>query len=323
MVLNSTLLYTLFKNLEQLDSVKLNFSPEGITFMNIAIAFIMFGVALGIKPSHFKDVLNHPKSVIVGMVSQYVLLPAITYLLVLLLHPTPTVALGMILVASCPGGNISNFISSLAKANVALSVSLTAISTLICIFMTPLNFALWGGLYVKSSPLLVPIEIDPLQMFYTVVILLALPVSLGMFVGYKFPKTTAKVIKYVKWTSIFVFAGFVIGAFAANFDHFLKYINLIFIIVLLHNASALFVGYLFAKVMKLSQNDCRTISIETGIQNSGLGLALIFNPKIFPTELELGGMAFIAAWWGIWHIISGFSLAALWSHRKLKDIKLE
>ena len=321
--MTNVLLFTLFKNLEQLDSVKLNFSQEGITLMNITIAFIMFGIALGIKPEHFKNVFNHPKSVIVGLISQYILLPAATFGLVWLIKPSPAVALGMILVASCPGGNISNFISSLAKANVALSVSLTAISTAVCIFMTPLNFALWGGLYAKHSPLLVPIEIDPLQMFYTVIILLGIPVILGMLIGYKFPKTTAKIIKPIKWASIFVFSGFVIGAFAANYTHFINYISFIFVLVLLHNGTALLIGYLFPLALRLQQNDCRTISIETGIQNSGLGLALIFNPKIFSPDLQLGGMAFIAAWWGIWHIISGFIIAGIWSKRKLRDIKIQ
>ncbi|MDL2228339.1 bile acid:sodium symporter family protein [Odoribacter sp. OttesenSCG-928-L07] len=322
-MINSIPLYTLFKGLEQLDSVRLNFSPQGITLMNIIIAFIMFGVALGIKPSHFKDVFLNPRAVIVGLISQYVLLPAMTFGLVWILKPTPTVALGMILVAACPGGNISNFISSMAKANVALSVSLTAISTVVCLFMTPLNFAIWGGLYAKNSPLLVPLEIDPMQMFYTVVILLGIPVALGMFISSKFPNFTLKIIKYVKYASIFAFVGFIIGSFAANFTHFINYINLIFLIVLIHNASALFVGYMFPWALRLKQNDCRTISIETGIQNSGLGLALIFNPKIFPPELELGGMAFIAAWWGIWHVISGFIIATLWSKRRLRDIKLD
>jgi len=322
-MINSVTLFTLFKNLEQLDSIKLNFSPQGIMLMNITIAFIMFGVALGIKPSHFKDVFKNPKAVIVGLVSQYILLPAMTFGLVWILKPTPAVAMGMILVAACPGGNISNFISSLAKANVALSVSLTAISTVMCIFMTPLNFAIWGGLYAKHSPLLVPITIEPMQMFYTVLLLLGLPVILGMGFAARFPKTTEKIIKYVKYASIFAFTGFVIGAFAANFTHFINYINLIFILVLIHNGSALLIGYLFPWAMRLKQIDRRTISIETGIQNSGLGLALIFNPKIFPPELELGGMAFIAAWWGIWHVVSGFSLAFLWSKRRLRDIKME
>ncbi len=308
----------MFENLEVLDSIKLNFSPQGLAMLNVTIAFIMFGVALDIKLSQFKELLRRPKPAIVGIVSQWILLPALTYLLILAIQPSAAVALGMLLVASCPGGNISNFISSLAKANVALSVSMTAFSTLACIVLTPLNFAFWGGLYAASSPLLVPIQIDPLEMVKTVAILLGLPVTLGMLFSWKFPETTKKIRKGVKIASMFIFIGFVIGAFAANYDHFLNYIGYIFIIVLLHNGIALLGGYNFARLFGLVQNDQRTIGIETGIQNSGLGLALIFNPNIFDQSLQLGGMAFIAAWWGIWHILSGMTIAWLWNRRPLK-----
>ena len=114
-------------------------------------------------------------------------------------------------------------------------------------------------------------------------------------------------------------------ALIKNFNHFLKAIEFIFLIVLVHNAVALATGYYFSKLNGLAIQDRRTISIETGIQNSGLALVLIFNPKIFPPELELGGMAIIAAWWGIWHIFSGFFMAGLWTkfsfgfEKKLKN----
>ncbi len=173
-------------SMEVLDHVRLNFSPSGLLFLNIALAFIMFGVALGIKLSDFTDIIQKPKSAITGIISQFLLLPLLTFLLVIILKPAPTIALGMILVASCPGGNISNFMSSMAKANAALSVSLTAFATLSAVFMTPLNFAIWGNLYVKfynnqsAQALLRPLEIDQYQMFETVVILLGIPVILGV-----------------------------------------------------------------------------------------------------------------------------------------------
>jgi len=305
--------------MEQLDSVRLNFSPGTVNIMNVAIAFIMFGVALGIKPKHFKDVIMQPKSAIVGVISQYFLLPALTYLLVLILKPSTAVALGMILVSACPGGNVSNLISSISKSNVALSISLTATTTVMSLFMTPLNFAFWGGLYAKHSPLLVPITIEAGEMFRTVFIILGIPVILGMIVGIKFPVFVKKVEKYVQGISILFFVAFIVGAFAGNFSLFLKYIHLIFFIVLLHNGLAFLGGYLLPKALKVTEINCRTISIETGIQNSGLGLALIFNPRIFPPELELGGMAFIAAWWGIWHIIAGLTLAFYWRRRPVKQ----
>ncbi len=313
--MNDLLLYKLFGNLEQLDKIRLNFSDGGVLFMNFAIAFVMFGVALGIKTDHFKNLAKNPKSIILGIVSQYFLLPAATYLLVLVINPTPAVAFGMILVASCPGGNVSNMISMLAKGNVALSVSLTAISTIFALIMTPFNFSFWGGLYAAKSPYLVELVIEPSQIFQTVGVILGIPVMLGLILGSLFPGFREKVQKPVRWASMFVLIGFIVGALASNFDHFLKYIHLIFFIVLIHNALGFIIGYWFPKLFKENVKNSRTISIETGIQNSGLGLALIFNPKIFPPELELGGMAFIAAWWGVWHIIAGSGLAFYWGRK--------
>lgn len=308
-------------SLEVLDHVRLNFSPSGLVFLNIALAFIMFGVALDIQTAHFSDILKKPKSAIAGFISQTFLLPAFTFLLVLLLNPTPTIALGMILVAACPGGNISNFVSSMARGNVALSVSLTALSTMGAVFFTPFNFAFWGNVYINflnahhAAELVRPLEIDKYQMFQTVFILLGIPVIAGLFISKKFPKFTEKIKKPINRGSLLFFVLMVIALLSANFDNFTSYVHLVFIFVLLHNALALATGYFFSKVNKLPQADQRTIAIETGIQNSGLALALMFNPKIFPPEMELGGMAIIAAWWGVWHIISGLTLAFFWSRK--------
>jgi len=308
-------------SLEVLDHVRLNFSPSGLVFLNIALSFIMFGVALDIKIENFEEILRKPKSAIVGFISQAFLLPAFTFLLVLLLNPTPTIALGMILVAACPGGNISNFISSMARGNVALAVSLTAISTSVAIFFTPFNFALWGGFYIDfynahtASGLLRPLEIDKYQMFQTVFILLGIPVFAGLLVAKKFPKLTEKIKKPINKGSLLFFVLMVITMLSANFSQFISYVHLVFIFVLLQNGLAMVTGYFFGKLNNLSQTDQRTLAIETGIHNSGLALALIFNPKIFPPEMELGGMAIIAAWWGIWHIISGLTIAYFWSRK--------
>jgi bile acid:Na+ symporter, BASS family len=320
------------EGLAVLDSLRLNFSPGGLVILNITIGFIMFGVALEMRIKKFKKVLLHPKPVIVGVISQFFLLPLLTFLVVIILRPTPAVALGMILVASCPGGNVSNFISSLAKGNIELSVSLTAIATLAAIFMTPVNFALYGGWYVdiynnmNAGQLLRPIEIEFWQIFQTVFILLGIPVILGPFVHYKFPRTTYKSIKYIKTGSVILFAGIVVAMLANNFEFFIKYIHLVILIVLFHNALAFMAGWSLSSVTKLSPPDKRSITIETGIQNSGLALALLFNPKIFPADLNLGGMAFIAAWWGIWHIVAGLSLAGilnLMKHGKSTRVETE
>lgn len=309
--------------LEVLDHVRLNFSPAGLFALNVTIAFIMFGVALDIKLQHFKDLVMNPKSVLVGVLSQFLLLPAVTFLFIVLLNPTPTVALGMILISACPGGNISNFMTAMAKGNVALSVSLTAIATLAATFMTPLNFALWGKLFVNhynsagAGNYLVPIEIDFFQMVQTVVILLGIPVAIGLLFAQYLPRITEKLKKPIRQLSIIIFIAFVIILLSANFDHFMRFIHLVFIIVLIHNGLALSSGFVAATIFKLPQIDRRTVIIETGIQNSGLALVLMFNPKIFPPELELGGMTIIAAWWGVWHIISGFGISNLWTRKKV------
>ena len=201
---------------------------------------------------------------------------------------------------------VTLFFTSLAGGNVALSVSLTAIATLGAVFFTPFSFALWGGWFIDiyshsdASGLMRPLEIDALQMFQTVFIILGIPLLAGILFNNRFPVLTKKMVKPVKQLSILVFVVIVTLTFVKNFAHFLQAIEFVFLIVLLHNALAFGTGYLLGTITKRPLNDRKTIAIETGIQNSGLALVLIFNPKIFPPDMELGGMAIIAAWWGIW-----------------------
>jgi bile acid:Na+ symporter, BASS family len=314
----------MFESLEILDHISLNFNEGGLLFLNISLAFIMFGVALKIKFEDFKAVALRPKSTIVGYVSQFFVLPALTFLLILVIKPIPSVALGMLLVAACPGGNISNFLSSLAKGNSALSVTLTALATLSAVFMTPFNFAFWGGIYVKyynkmGGVFLRPLEIDIMQIFITVFIILGIPVIFGVLFSKYFPGITQKIVKPIQRFSVFFFVLMVAIMLRNNFSQFLDVILIIFVIVLIHNGLALLSGFTIASIFKLNRKDRRSISIETGIQNSGLALTLMFNPKIFPTDFELGGMAVIAAWWGIWHIISGLIMATLWGRKPLPE----
>jgi len=316
----------MYEALQQLDPIRINFSASGMHAINIVLGFIMFGVALGIKPDHFKGLIKEPKSAIFGLISQVFALPFMTFLLVLSLSSliTPTVAMGMILVAACPGGNISNFMTSYSKGNVELSIGLTASTTLLATITTPLNFAFWGGLYMKfistrAGQYLQPLEIDNGQMFETVFILLGVPLVLGVLFAKYFPVITEKLKKPIQYLSIVFFLAMVVLAFANNLELFLKYIYYIFFIVLMHNLLAFSTGYTIGTIFKLPKHDRRTITIETGIQNSGLGLVLLFNTKIFPHDMALGGMIFITAWWGIWHIISGLSLATYWSRRPLKE----
>lgn len=302
----------MFDKLALIDNVRLNFSEGGLLYMNVTLAIIMFGVALDIRKENFIAMVQHPKSALLGIFSQVVLLPALTFLLVIMLSPPPSIAMGMILIAACPGGNISNFISALAKANVALSVSLTAFSTLSATLVTPINFAFWGGMYVdyyqKARHLNIPIEIDFLQMAQTVFILLGVPLMLGMWVGHKFPGFVEKYRKKIRVASIFLYMTFIVGALIANAQFINDIIIPLGIVVMLLNAQTLFTGYITGTLFKVSRADRRTLSIETGIQNSGLALVLIFNPKLFNAN---GGMAFMAAWWGIWQMVTGIGLALI------------
>jgi BASS family bile acid:Na+ symporter len=316
----------MYEALQQLDPIRINFNATGMHAINIVLGFIMFGVALGLKPKQFAALIKEPKSAIVGLFSQVIALPMMTFVLVMALSSiiTPTVAMGMILVAACPGGNISNFMTSYSKGNTELSIGLTASTTMLATISTPLNFAFWGGLYMKfistrAGQYLKPLEIDNGQMFETVFILLGIPLILGVLFAKSFPVITEKLKKPIQYLSIIFFIAMVVLAFANNVDLFLKYIYYIFFIVLIHNFLAFATGFSLGRIFKLPNQDTRTITIETGIQNSGLGLVLLFNTKIFPNDMALGGMLFITAWWGIWHIISGLSLSTYWSKHQPKN----
>ncbi len=298
-----------------LDTIRVDFDAGSLWAMNFILALVMFGVALEISIADFKSLWRKPKPLIIGLCSQFFVLPAVTFFLVLYLRPLPSIALGMFMVAACPGGTISNFISYLAKANTALSVSLTAIATLLAIVMTPLNFHFWSTLY-EPSPLQ-ELLIDPLEMVKLVSLLLGLPLVCGMYLNYRSPKKAMRIARILKVVSLLFFV-FLIGiALYNNRTVFKDYIFYVFWIVLLHNLVAFSTGYSMAKLFGLSEDNIRSLTIETGIQNSGLGLLLIF------TFFDgLGGMALLAAFWGVWHIISGMILASLWSLKPVQKEKL-
>jgi BASS family bile acid:Na+ symporter len=305
-------------------------NEAGMNTINIVLAFVMFGVALGIKPGTFVDIIKKPQSVFLGIICQLILLPALTFLLTITFKNwiSPMIALGMILVASCPGGNISNFITSLCKGNTELSVSLTAFNTAACIFTTPLNFSFWGKMYLNFAEkrLLLPeLEIPFWEIFKTIVILLGVPLILGILCSQYLPKVTKALKKPMQYLSVAFFILMVVLTFGNNIDAFMKCIRYIFLIVLVHNLLALGIGFGTGTLFKLPYKDRRALTIETGIQNSGLGLVLLFNPNIFDPVIwsNNGGMVVITAWWGVWHIISGLSLAYAWKIRGRKEANEE
>jgi len=294
--------------------ITIQFSDQSLILLNICLGFIMFGIALGINPKDFKLVVQRPKSAATGVIAQFLLLPAITFLIILIMRPAAPLALGMILVASCPGGNISNFISSISKANTALSVALTGLATLITPIFTPLNFEFWASVLPNTNAYLQTFELDFLDILTTVILLLVIPLLLGLWMRTKFQKLSKQIEKPIRILSLLILVGFIAGALMNNLDTFLDYLHIVFILVLVHNAAAFAVGYFAGKAAKLPEADRRTIAIETGIQNSGLGLIIIFT--FFDGN---GGMAIIAAWWGIWHIVAGLLLS---SYFGFKDKRL-
>lgn len=315
---------TIQSQFASLDNIQLNLGGGTGPVLSVVLALIMFGVALGIKAETLKNVFIHPKSALTGVCLQWIGLPLVTFLIIVLFSHwlTPMVALGMLLVASCPGGNISNFMSSFAKGNVELSVSMTALTTVCAPVITPLNFLLWGNLYLdyagQAGTLTIPQLVIPFwDIFTTVFIILGIPIVLGMLCAHYLPNFTEKIKKPFSIFSIVVFIVMVLGMFIPNWKLFIQYIIFVFVLVLIHNAFAFATGYCGASIMRLPRKDRRSITIEVGIQNSGLGLTLLLNPTIFDPALwnsgavHYGGMLFVTAWWGIWHIISGLTLASI------------
>ena len=166
--------------MKELDNVQLHFDSNGLWVLNIALAVVMFGVALSITINDFKILFRQPKLILVGVLSQFILLPLLTFLLITIIKPLPSIALGMMMVAACPGGNISNFMTHLAKGNTALSVSLTAFATFLAIFMTPFNFQFYGNLYEPTAQILQTVKLKPLDLVKLVILILGIPLVLGI-----------------------------------------------------------------------------------------------------------------------------------------------
>jgi len=292
------------------DAIRLNFRPQDLVAINAVIGLMMFGMSLDLKTEDFKRIARSPRAPAIGLIAQFLLLPFFSFLLTLALDPVPSMALGMILVGSCPGGNLSNIITYLARGNAAISVSMTAVSTAAAVLMTPFNLALWGSLNPNTAPILRAVHLSPLDVLFTIVLILGIPLALGLLVSRLFPGLVERVRTPFKILSVMIFFGVVVLALQKNWAVFLAVIGLVVGGVFLQNALAFAVGYGSARLFRLSNRDTRAVTIEVGIQNSALALILVFN--FFE---GLGGMAIIAAWWGVWHIIGGLTVAALWNRR--------
>ncbi len=272
--------------------------------LNIVLACIILGVALDIHIRDFKAVRKMPKAIFSGLVAQFLVLPAVTGILTLLLDLPAGIELGMILVASCPGGAVSNFITHLSRGNIVLSISMTAVASTVAIFMMPLNFLFWAGLNPETTSMMKAINVSGESLLINLFLVLAIPLIIGLLIRHYFESFAKTLHTLLKYSSIVALVAFIIIAVYRNQSAFFSHFSLIFTLVLAHNSIALFLGFMAGWLLKLQVKDIKATTIEVGIQNSGLAIAIVFSQ--FNGE---AGMALISAFWGSWHIISGLIIA--------------
>jgi BASS family bile acid:Na+ symporter len=290
-----------------IDAVLIQIDSTGQLLLGLVLALIMFGVALDLRVSDFADVLRRPLAPLTGLVAQTLLLPAMTWAMTMILQPQPSVALGMIIVGACPGGNLSNLITHMGRGNTALSVCMTGLSSVVAVVATPLNILLWASLNPATAALLRQVNIEAGPFLAQTVMILGVPMLLGMALAHWAPQLASRLRRPFQLLSWLVLILFIVATTIANGRYLLTFLADIMPMVILHNAAALALGWLAAKAIRMNTPDSRAVTIEIGMQNSGLGLALILNQFD-----ALGGAALIAAGWGIWHIVSGVVLATLW-----------
>jgi BASS family bile acid:Na+ symporter len=267
-----------------------------------ALAVVMLGMGMTLAPTDFTRVASRPAAVIAGFVAQFTIMPTAGWSIATLFElPTPF-AVGLILVACCPGGTASNVVTYIARADVALSVTMTTCSTLGAVLLTPLLTSVLAGHLV---------EVDTLGLFLNTLQVVIAPVAVGVALNRWAPEAVARVLPAAPLVSVLAIAlicGSIIGQ---NADDVRKSgLGLLAAIALLH-ATGFGVGYAFARVFRLSPNVARTVSIETGMQNSGLGVVLAKGN--FPTEPLTAVPGAISA---LVHSILGSVLAAVWRHKK-------
>ena len=292
------------------DSIQIAFNESSLTLLKIVIGAILFGVALDPRLEDYVAAARKPKAIAVAIAGQFLLLPAITFVLTLLLDVRGSVALGMILVACCPPGNVSNILTHRAKGDVALSVSMTAVSNVLAIFLMPLNFALWGGWHPTGKAFLEDIDVSAWDMLSEVLLVIGIPFALGLTVAKLWPRIASAAHPVVSRIAFLGLAAIIVIGVAKNWDIFTEYIGIVLLAVFLHDALALGLGYAIARGSGLADYSRRAMTFEVGIRNAGLGLLLVF--EFFN---GLGGMALVAAWWGIWDIIAGLVVATWWGRR--------
>ena len=278
--------------------------PVGQTGVALALVLVMFSVALGLRVEDFAFLRDKPLLFAGGVISQVVILPLVTFLLILVLRPAASIALGMIVVACCPGGAVSNLLTYLSRGNVATSVALTTTSSLLAAILTPTSILFWSQAYKPTATLLRTLDVNPLIFVAQTTFLLAVPLVLGMVVATKAPDVAARIKQRTTVLGVSVLVGVIIYGIVYFFPVLFPALPLLGGIVVLHNAVAFATGALAGKALSRLSPTRRALTFEIGIQNSGLALVILLS------QLKgLGGAAAIAAVWGVWHLIAGGLLA--------------
>ena len=296
-------------NNEELDSLRVALSPETRTAMAVILAGMMFTVALSLKVEDFTALRKQPGRILGGAATQILGLPLLTMGLILLLKPGASIALGMLVVASCPGGNMSNVLTHFARGNTAYSVSLTAISSVMAALVTPVSILFWSSLYPPTAALVHALNVEPGPFLTQTAMLLTVPLALGMLVAARFPGTADRLRSVLSPLSLATLAAIVVIGVYSNWGLVLAAGAVIVPLTVLHNASAFLLGSTTARVLRLDIARRRSLTFEVGIQNSGLGLLILLN------QFDgLGGAAALTAMWSVWHLIAGSALAGVFRY---------
>ena len=283
--------------------------------LSLVLATMVFSVALELKLDDFKRVAQTPWAVLCGLIPQFILLPVGTWLATLALDLPANMEAAMILVAACPGGSLSNVVTHMGRGNTALSVSISAVASVIALVATPFNFSWMIAANPETASWLQQLSLDPTGIWLSLVALLGIPLGLGLWASHRLPVLTERIRKPLGHFAVAALIVFiVVGLIKERQLLTLGLLPMLLLLVVLHNASGLFLGWITSKVMRVSERDRRAVMIEGGLQNSGLALGII--AVQFNSDL---GMVTLASLWGIWHIISGMGLALYW---RRKDARL-
>jgi BASS family bile acid:Na+ symporter len=278
--------------------------------LSAVLATMVFSVALELRLADFTRVAQAPRAVVCGLIPQFVLLPGATWAATLALDLPANIEAAMILVAACPGGSLSNVVTHLGRGNTALSVSISAVASVLALFLTPFNFTWMVSTNPATAGWLRELAIDPSGIWWSLLALLAAPMTLGLLFSHRLPALTEKIRKPLARFSLFALLAFIALGLVRERHLLTAQILPQLLVVVLHNASGLLLGWLCALAFGVTERDRRAIVIEGGMQNSGLALGIIavqFNADL--------GMVIVASLWGIWHIVSGLSLAFVWRRK--------